>query len=53
MKVVSPTELSHYAVQILNCFLNYNSEQFFPILVMKTEPLYHGKGMTYTLEDYI
>lgn len=53
MKVVSPTELSHYAIEILNYFLNYSSEQFFPILFMKTEPLSHGKGMTYTLEDYI
>lgn len=27
-KVVSPAEPSHYAVLILNCFLNYNSFQF-------------------------
>lgn len=53
MKVVSPTEPSHYAVQILNCFLNNNSKQFFPILFIKTELLLCGKDMRYTLEDYI
>lgn len=40
MKVVSPTEQSHYAVQILNCFLSYNSEQFFPVLFINTELLH-------------
>lgn len=53
VEVVSPTELFCYAVQILNCFLIYNSEHFFPLLFIKTELFSHGKDMTCTFEDYM